>query len=53
MADTRRLEMIGGTSAKFYEVTVEGDTVRAEWGRIGKTPCTKSCLLSSSPSPLS
>ena len=38
---TRRFEFIGGTSAKFWEVTVDDMIVSAEWGRIGKTSRTK------------
>ena len=40
--ETRRFEFIGGTSAKFWEVRVEGSVVYASWGRIGKTPRQKS-----------
>ncbi len=31
----RRFEFIAGSSAKFYEVTVDACTVRVRYGRIG------------------
>lgn len=31
----RRFEFVGGTSAKFYEVTVAGNQVSVTFGRIG------------------
>jgi predicted DNA-binding WGR domain protein len=31
----RRFEYIAGSSAKFYEITVEACTVRVRYGRIG------------------
>lgn len=41
MADTTRLELIDGTSAKFWQVTVEGTTVTTNWGKIGTDGQTK------------
>lgn len=35
MITTRRFEYIGGTSAKFYEVTCAARTVSIRFGRIG------------------
>ena len=32
---TRRFEFVGGTSAKFYEVSVSGASVTVRYGRIG------------------
>ena len=32
---TRRFEFIGGTSAKFWEVTVVGAEVTVRYGRLG------------------
>ncbi len=31
----RRFEYIGGSSAKFYEITVDGCAVHIRYGRIG------------------
>jgi predicted DNA-binding WGR domain protein len=31
----RRFEYIAGSSAKFYEVTVDGSAVHVRYGRIG------------------
>ena len=33
----RRLEFVGGASAKFWEIAVEGKTVRVRFGRLGAT----------------
>ncbi|GAB3622733.1 hypothetical protein GCM10027418_08150 [Mariniluteicoccus endophyticus] len=41
MADTTRLELVDGTRAKFWEITVEGATVTTRWGRIGTDGQTK------------
>ena len=32
---TRRFEFIGGTSAKFWEVTIVGKDVTVRYGRLG------------------
>ena len=32
---TRRFEFVGGTSTKFYEVSVSGATVAVRYGRLG------------------
>jgi predicted DNA-binding WGR domain protein len=32
---TRRFEFVGGTSAKFWEVTLAGTSVTVRYGRIG------------------
>jgi predicted DNA-binding WGR domain protein len=32
---TRRFEFVGGTSAKFLEVTLAGTSVTVRYGRIG------------------
>jgi len=38
----RRLEFVGGSSAKFYEVTVEGNDVTICFGRLGTGGQTQS-----------
>ena len=32
---TRRFEFVGGTSSKFYEVSVNGASVTVRYGRLG------------------
>lgn len=32
---TRRFEFVGGSSAKFWEITVDGSTVTVRFGRLG------------------
>jgi predicted DNA-binding WGR domain protein len=32
---TRRFEFVGGSSAKFWEITVAGSDVTARFGRMG------------------
>jgi predicted DNA-binding WGR domain protein len=32
---TRRFEFVGGTSAKFWEVTVAGNETTVRYGRLG------------------
>lgn len=41
MAETTRLELIDDTSAKFWQVTVDGAEVTTRWGRIGTDGRTK------------
>lgn len=31
----RRFEFVGGSSAKFYELSVQGTTVTIQYGRLG------------------
>jgi predicted DNA-binding WGR domain protein len=38
---TRRFEFIGGNSAKFYEVTVTGNSVTVRYGRLGTSGQTQ------------
>ncbi len=38
----RRFELSDGTSNKFWEVDVEGDTLTTRWGRLGTAGQTKS-----------
>ena len=31
----RRYELIDGPSQKFWEITLEGETIKRRWGRLG------------------
>ena len=42
---TRRFEFVGGTSAKFWEVSVSGATVTVRYGRLGTQGQSKTKTL--------